>query len=136
MSAFFSEFKKFISRGSVIDMAAGIVIGGSFTAIVNSLVNDIIMPIVGLLIGGVDFASLKIVLKEATETAEAVTVNYGIFINSIVTFLIVAFVLFCVVKAFNKLKEKEAKKPAPAPAAPPADIQLLTEIRDLLRKNG
>ena len=133
MSKFLGEFKKFISRGNVMDMAVGMVVGASFTAIVNSLVNDIIMPIVGVLIGGVDFTSFKLVLRAATETAPAVTINYGMFINTIITFLIVSFAIFCVVKGVNKLHEKPAA-PA-APAAPPADIQLLTEIRDLLKKN-
>ena len=138
---FFAEFRKFISRGNVIDMAVGITVGGAFTAIVNSFVNDFINPIVGLLVGGIDFSSLQIVLKPATETTEAVAIRYGLFINAIISFIIIAFALFLVVKAFNKLKDSAAKKEekaaAPAvPPAPPADIQLLTEIRDLLKKNS
>ena len=139
MKKFTSEFRKFISRGNVVDMATGMVIGASFTAIVNSLVNDIIMPIVGVLIGGVDFSSFRIVLKAATETEPAVTLNYGTFVNTIITFLIVSFAIFCVVKSMNKLHEKQksaAAKDAPAPASPPADIQLLTEIRDLLKNQN
>ncbi len=136
---FFAEFRKFISRGNVIDMAVGITVGGAFTAIVNSFVNDFINPIVGLLVGGIDFSSLQIVLKPATETTEAVAIRYGLFINAIISFVIIAFALFLVVKAFNKLKDSAAKKEekaaAPAvPPAPPADIQLLTEIRDLLKE--
>ncbi|MBO8435573.1 MAG: large-conductance mechanosensitive channel protein MscL [Spirochaetes bacterium] len=135
---FFAEFKKFISRGNVLDMAVGIAAGAAFTAIINSFVNDIINPIIGLLIGGVDFSELQIVLKPATETTAEVAIRYGMFINAIISFIIISFALFLMIKAFNKLadatkkKNEEAKK---APAAPPADIQLLTEIRDLLKKN-
>ena len=108
----------------------------------HSFVNDIINPIIGLLIGGIDFSNLQIVLRPATETSEAVAIRYGMFINSIISFVIIAFALFLMVKAFNaakenaKKKEEEAKAAAPAaPAAPPADIQLLTEIRDLLKSS-
>ena len=136
---FFAEFRKFISRGNVLDMAVGMVVGAAFTAIVTSFVNDIIMPVVGLAIGGIDFSDLKIVLKAATETDPEVALRYGTFINAIISFIIIAFCVFCVVKGFNKLHEMNKKedeaKPA-APAAPPADIQLLTEIRDLLKKNN
>ena len=117
-TGFFAEFRKFIARGNVMDMAVGLVVGSAFTAIVNSLVNDIIMPIVGLLTGGIDFQNLQIVLKPATESAEAVVIRYGLFIN--------------------KMREASAKKEeaaaAAAPAAPAPDIVLLTEIRDLLKK--
>lgn len=140
-SGFLKEFKKFISRGNVIDMAIGISVGGAFTAIVNSFVNNLINPIIGLIVGGIDFSSLEIVLKPATETSEAVAIRYGLFINSIISFVIIAFTLFLVIKAFNKFKEKirkEEKAAADATAAkpvtPPADIQLLTEIRDLLKE--
>ena len=136
---FFAEFRKFISRGNVLDMAVGMVVGAAFTAIVTSFVNDIIMPVVGLAIGGIDFSDLKIVLKAATETDPEVALRYGTFINAIISFIIIAFCVFCVVKGFNKLhemnKKEEEAKPA-APVAPPADIQLLTEIRDLLKKNS
>lgn len=136
---FFAEFRKFISRGNVLDMAVGMVVGAAFTAIVTSFVNDIIMPVVGLAIGGIDFSDLKIVLKAATETDPEVALRYGTFINAIISFIIIAFCVFCIVKGFNKLhelnKKEEEAKPA-APAAPPADIQLLTEIRDLLKKNN
>ena len=138
----FKEFKEFISKGNVMDMAVGLVTGSAFTAIVTSLVNDVIMPLMGLLVGGFNFTGLKITLKQATEGAEAVTLNYGSFIQAVINFLIVAFVIFLVVKAMNKMRaaaeklvkkeEEEAKEEAPA--EPPADIALLTEIRDLLKK--
>lgn len=135
---FFAEFRKFISRGNVIDMAVGITVGGAFTAIVNSFVNDFINPVIGLLIGGIDFSALQIVLKPATETTDAVAIRYGLFINAVISFIIIAFALFLVVKAFNKMKESTAKKEETkaTPPAPPADIQLLTEIRDLLKKEN
>ena len=135
---FFAEFRKFISRGNVLDMAVGIAAGAAFTAIINSFVNDIINPVIGLLIGGVDFSELQIVLRHATETQPEVAIRYGLFINAIISFLIISFALFLMVKAFNKFSEAAKKKEAEAaksaaPAAPPADIQLLTEIRDLLK---
>ncbi len=138
----FKEFKEFISKGNVMDMAVGLVTGSAFTAIVSSLVNDVIMPLIGLLVGGFNFTGLKITLKEATEGAEAVTLNYGSFIQAVINFLIVAFVIFLVVKAMNKmrtaaeklLKKEEEEAKEEAPAEPPADIALLTEIRDLLKK--
>ena len=137
-TGFFAEFRKFIARGNVMDMAVGLVVGSAFTAIVNSLVNDIIMPIVGLLTGGIDFQNLQIVLRPATETAEAVAIRYGLFINKIISFIIIAFAVFCIVKAINKMREATSKKEEEAakaaPPAPPADIVLLTEIRDLLKK--
>ncbi len=126
MKNFFSEFKKFISRGNVMDMAVGIIIGAAFTKIVNSLVADIIMPPIGILMGNIDFSNWFIVLKngaevaapyasiEAAKTAGAVTLNIGFFINSIISFLIVAFAIFVLIKGINKLKEE----PAPAPSAP------------------
>ena len=142
-TGFFAEFRKFISRGNVVDMAVGIAAGAAFTAIVNSFVNDIINPIIGLLIGGVDFSDLQIVIRHATETTPEVAIRYGLFINAIISFIIISFALFLMVKAFNKLaeankkKEEAAKAAAPAtPPAPPADIQLLTEIRDLLKKQN
>ena len=107
------EFKEFINRGNVVDMAVGLVVGAAFTAIVNSLVKDIFNPLIGLLTGGVDFGKLKITLKEATETSEALTINYGNFINAVINFLIVAIVVFLIVKTLNeahRLQEKKAKK--------------------------
>ena len=130
-----TEFKEFAMRGNVIDLAVGVVIGAAFGKIVTALVDKVLMPPLGLLIGGVDFAKLGIVLKEATVDAAgkevpAVVLAYGEFINAIVQFVIVAFAIFLVVKAINRLH----KKPAEAPAATPEDILLLREIRDALRK--
>lgn len=133
------EFKEFALRGNVVDMAVGIVIGAAFGSIVNSLVKDIIMPLFGAITTGIDFSTKVLVLKEAVVdaagavTKPAVTLNYGLFINSVISFVIVAFALFLVVKGMNSLKKKEAAAPA-APPAPPADVVLLTEIRDLLKK--
>lgn len=126
-----SEFKAFAMRGNVVDLAVGLVIGAAFGKIVTSFVNDVLMPPIGMLLGGVDFTNLKVTLKEAVGEVAAVTVNYGVFIQTIVDFTIVAFAIFLVVKAMNSLKKKEEAAPAP----PPADVQLLTEIRDLLKKN-
>lgn len=139
-SKFFGEFKKFIARGNVIDLAVGVIIGAAFTAITNSVVNDIIMPIIGLITGGIDFAEMRIILKPATEATAEVAIRYGLLINAIINFLLVALVLFFIVKAFNTLKEKTKKeeeaKAAAAPAPEPvksADVLLLEEIRDLLK---
>lgn len=127
------EFKAFALKGNVVDMAVGIIIGLAFGKIVSSAVNDIIMPPIGLLLGGVNFTDLKVVLKAATEIVPAVTWNYGNFIQVIIDFLIVAFVIFMMVKALNAAKKKEEAAPA-APPAPTKDQVLLTEIRDLLKK--
>ncbi|MEA4859197.1 Large-conductance mechanosensitive channel [bioreactor metagenome] len=139
------EFKKFITRGNVMDMAVGIIIGSAFTAIVNSLVKDILMPFIGLILGGVSFIDLKIVIAEATEQTSEVAILYGSFIQKVIDFLIIAFVVFMIVRSINKLRDRmEAKKkaeeaakaaatPAPAPVVP-EDIVLLKEIRDLLKK--
>ena len=134
------EFKAFALKGNVMDMAVGVIIGGAFGKIVTSLVNDIIMPPIGLLIGGVDFTNLKLVIKKAVieggaEVAPAVTWNYGAFIQQVVDFTILAFCVFMMVKIMNKLLKKEEKKPAPAPAppAPSKEELLLTEIRDILK---
>ena len=145
MKGFFAEFKKFITRGNVLDMAVGVVVGSAFTAIVNSLVKDILNPIIGLVTGGIDFSELKIVLKPAAGDVAELAIRYGVFINAIIQFILIAFVLFVIVKSFNKLnerrvKEEEAKKAAAAAAAAAvapeksADIILLEEIRDLLKK--
>jgi large conductance mechanosensitive channel len=138
------EFREFAVRGNVVDMAVGLIIGASFGAIVTSLVNDVIMPPIGLLLGGVDFSNLFIVLKEGAKAASpyasvadakaagAVTVNIGLFVNTIISFVIVAFAVFMVVKAVNAAR----REPPPAPAAPPAPTPteaLLAEIRDLLK---
>lgn len=127
-----SEFKEFAMRGNVVDMAVGIIIGGAFGKIVSSFVADVLMPPIGVLLGGVDFTGLSVQLVAAAGETPAVTLNYGNFIQTVVDFLIVAFAIFMVIKAMNSMKKKEEEAPA-APAAPPADIQLLTEIRDSLR---
>jgi large conductance mechanosensitive channel len=127
------EFKKFAMKGNMVDMAVGIIIGAAFGKIVTSLVNDIIMPPIGLLLGGVNFTELKVVLKAATEANPAVTWNYGSFIQVAIDFLIVAFVIFMLIKGINAMKKKEEAAPA-APPAPTKDQVLLTEIRDLLKK--
>ncbi len=126
------EFKEFAMRGNVVDMAVGIVIGAAFGKIINSLVKDVIMPPIGVLLGDVDFSDMGWVIKEATETTKAVIVKYGVFINTIVEFLIIAFAIFMVVKGINSMKRKEEEKPA-APPAPSKEEVLLTEIRDLLK---
>jgi large conductance mechanosensitive channel len=128
-----SEFKSFAMRGNVIDMAVGIVIGGAFGKIVSSFVNDVLMPPIGILLGGVDFSDLAVVLKEASGDATAVTLKYGSFIQTVLDFLIIAFAIFMVVKAMNNLKKKEEAAPA-APPKPSAEVELLTEIRDALKK--
>ncbi len=130
--SFIKEFKTFAIKGNVIDMAVGIIIGVAFGGIVASLVKDIIMPPIGILIGGIDFSSFSIPLKAATDTSKAVTINYGVFINAVINFLIVALAIFFVIKAINSFKKKEEEKPAPPPAPTKQEI-LLTEIRDLLR---
>jgi large conductance mechanosensitive channel len=140
------EFKEFISKGNVLDMAVGLIMATYFGAIIKSLVNDIIMPPIGKLLGGVDFSQLKMVLSAAVPESAAgagdgvaeVAISYGLFINTIITFIIVAWAVFMVVKAYNRMKAGMAKKEEAAPAAPPAPSKeevLLTEIRDLLAKN-
>ena len=142
------EFKEFAMKGSFVDMAVGIVIGASFSTIVKSLVDDIIMPAVGVLTGGVDFSNLFFVIKDGAEGATystlaaakeagAVTINYGLFINSLVTFIIVAFALFLVIKSLNKAQKAMQEEEAPkeeAPAEPSDEVKLLTEIRDSLQR--
>ena len=128
------EFKEFALRGNVVDLAVGIIIGIAFGKIVSSLVSDVIMPPIGILLGGLDFSNLMVTLKAATDTEPAVFLRYGMFINTIIDFIIVAFVIFLVVKAMNTLKRKQEEKPA-APPAPPKQEVLLTEIRDLLKRN-
>jgi large conductance mechanosensitive channel len=133
------EFRDFAMRGNVIDLAVGIIIGAAFTTIVNSLVNDIIMPPLGLLIGGIDFSNFFVTLKggshptlEAAKAAGAVTMNYGLFINAIIRFMIVAFAIFMLVKQINRLAREEPKAP-PSPPEPSREEVLLAEIRDLLK---
>jgi large conductance mechanosensitive channel len=127
------EFKEFAMRGNVIDMAVGVIIGGAFGKIVASFVNDVVMPPLGLLIGGVDFKDLKAPLKAAEGDAAAVTLNYGMFIQNVLDFLIIALVIFMAIKGINSMKKKEEAAPA-APPAPSTEEKLLTEIRDLLKK--
>jgi large conductance mechanosensitive channel len=127
------EFKEFAMRGNVVDMAIGIIIGSAFGKIVTSLVNDIIMPPIGLALGGIDFKSFAITIKQATGDVPAVAIGYGAFINVIVDFVIVAFVLFAIIKLMNTLKKKKEVAPV-VPPKPPAEEVLLTEIRDLLKK--
>ena len=135
------EFKKFAMRGNVVDMAVGIIIGGAFGKIVSSFVNDVIMPPIGMLMGNVDFSSLFINLSgvdypslAAAEEAGAAVIRYGTFINTVLDFVIVAFAIFMVIKAMNKLKKAEEEAPPPAPPEPSAEEKLLTEIRDALTK--
>ena len=133
-----SEFKEFITRGNVMDMAVGIIIGGAFTAIVTSLVNDLLMPIIGAIFGGIDFTSLKYVIRAADEAAgiEEAAIKYGSFIQAIVNFLLIAIVIFLLVRGLNKLRrKKEEPVPEPAPDPEPSEeVKLLTEIRDALKK--
>jgi large conductance mechanosensitive channel len=127
------EFKAFAMRGNVVDMAVGIIIGGAFGKIVSSFVADVIMPPIGILIGGVDFTNLVITLKAATQDVAAVTISYGKFIQTVIDFLIIAFAIFMAIKAMNTLKKKEEAAPAEPPAPPQQEI-LLAEIRDLLKQ--
>ena len=127
------EFKAFIMRGNVVDMAVGVIIGGAFSKIVTSLVNDIFMPIIGMVLGNVDFTSLEIKLGEPVEGAEQAAIRYGMFIQEIVNFLIIALCIFMVIKLINKAKKKKDEEPAPAPE-PTKEEVLLTEIRDALKK--
>lgn len=139
------EFREFALKGNVVDLAVGVIIGAAFGTIVSSLVDDIVMPPIGLLLAGIDFSTLKLILQQAvpavgTEGAEGfvaakpeVAINYGKFINAAIKFVIVAWVLFLIIRAMNAMKRKEEAKPA-AVAETPADVALLTEIRDLLKK--
>lgn len=126
------EFKSFAMKGNVVDMAVGIIIGAAFGKIVSSLVSDVIMPPIGLLLGGVDFSNLVVTLRAATESAPAVVLKYGVFINTVVDFVIVAFAIFMLVRGMNALRQKEEAAPA-APPAPSKQEVLLGEIRDLLK---
>ncbi|MDD2284055.1 MAG: large-conductance mechanosensitive channel protein MscL [Paludibacter sp.] len=134
---FIDEFKAFALKGNVVDMAVGIIIGGAFGKIVSSIVNDVIMPPIGLLVGGMNFTDLKFVMKEAIADAPAVTLNYGNFLQVTFDFLIIAFSIFMVIRFMNNLtkkKEAVAEVTPPAPPAPSKEEVLLTEIRDLLKK--
>lgn len=129
-----SEFKDFAMRGNVVDMAVGIVIGGAFGKIVSSFVADVLMPPLGLLLGGVDFSDLSVTLAAATEGAVAVNLRYGMFMQTVVDFLIIAFAIFLVIKAMNTVMKKKEEAP-PAPPKPSKEEVLLTEIRDALRSS-
>ncbi len=127
------EFKEFAMKGNVVDMAIGIVIGAAFGKVVSAFVANVLMPPIGVLLGGVDFASLMIILKEATAETEAVAISYGVFFNTVIDFIIIAFAIFMVVKWMISMKKKEAEKPAEPPKPSNEEI-LLTEIRDQLKK--
>ena len=140
------EFKEFAAKGNMLDMAVGIVIGAAFATIISSLVNDIIMPPIGMVLGGVDFSELFVVIGQgdpagpyatlaAAKESGAVTINWGLFVNALITFVIIAFALFMVIKGFNSMKREEEAAPA-APPEPSAEEKLLTEIRDLLRASA
>ena len=142
------EFKEFAIKGNVLDMAVGIIIGAAFGTIIKSLVDDVLMPPIGMLMGGVDFKEFFITLGDPAgapfatlafaQEAGAVTINYGLFLNAVIAFLIVAFAVFMVVRSFNKMKkaEEDVVEEAPAPPEPSAEEKLLTEIRDLMRARG
>lgn len=127
------EFREFAMRGNVVDLAVGVIIGAAFGKIVSSLVSDIIMPPLGLLIGGIDFKQFSLVLREASGEVPAVVMNYGVFIQNIFDFIIVAFAIFMAIKLINKLRREQPKEEA-APPAPSAEEKLLTDIRDILKE--
>lgn len=128
------DFKKFVMRGNVIDLAVAVIIGGAFGKIVSSLVNDIIMPLIGVILGGVDFKTLRWVIKPAVGETPEVAMLYGQFIQNIVDFVIIAFVIFMMIRLIEKAKKKPEPAAPVAPPEPPADVKLLTEIRDLLKQ--
>lgn len=133
--AIVKEFKEFAMRGNVVDLAVGVIIGAAFGKIVTSLVSDIIMPPIGMVTGGIDFKDLKYVLKPAVDKTPETAINYGLFINNVIDFIIVAFCIFLIVKGINSLKKKEEAAPT-APPEPTKEEILLTEIRDLLAKKA
>lgn len=142
MKNFINEFKAFISRGNVVDMAVGVIVGSAFTAIVNSLVKDVVTPCIGVITGGTDFTQMKYVITPAVGETPEVAILYGNFIQAIINFLIIAFVVFCMVKMINtmraKMEEQKKKEEEAKPAEPPKpseEVLLLTEIRDLLKKD-
>ena len=128
------EFKEFAMKGNVVDMAVGIVIGTAFGKIVSSFVSDVIMPPIGMLTGGVDFTDLAWTIQAASEEVEAITINYGTFINTVLDFVIIAFAIFMVIKAMNKMKKEESEEEKEEEPAGPTEVELLTEIRDSLKK--
>ncbi|WP_026952312.1 large-conductance mechanosensitive channel protein MscL [Algoriphagus mannitolivorans] len=133
------EFKEFAVKGNVVDLAVAVIIGGAFGKIVASFVSDVLMPPIGLLLGGVDYTSLQLILKEASmndagEEIAAVAINYGVFLQNVIDFIIIAFVIFMAIRAINSMKNKEAAAPPPPPPGPTPSEKLLEEIRDLLKK--
>ena len=134
MKKFFLEFKEFAMRGNVLDMAVGVILGGAFGKITTSLVNDVFMPLIGMLIGGVDLGKLNIVLKPATDTAEAVTLGIGTFLTTIIDCVLVAFVIFLMIKTINRFRRKKEEEPEPEKPKDPTTEELLAEIRDLLKE--
>ncbi|MGH8111886.1 MAG: large-conductance mechanosensitive channel protein MscL [Rhodanobacteraceae bacterium] len=130
--SFASDFRAFVMRGNVIDMAVGIVIGAAFGKIVSSLVADVIMPPIGMITGGIDFSKLKVIIQNSPDPKKVVSINYGEFINTVITFIIIALAIFLVIRLIERL---HPKKPA-APAAPPPEVALLTEIRDVLKQQS
>ena len=134
MKKFFLEFKEFAMRGNVLDMAVGVILGGAFGKITTSLVNDVFMPLIGMLIGGVDLGKLNIVLKPATDTAEAVTLGIGTFLTTIIDFVLVAFVIFLMIKTINRFRRQKEEEPEPEKPKDPTTEELLAEIRDLLKE--
>ncbi|EPR35446.1 Large-conductance mechanosensitive channel [Alkalidesulfovibrio alkalitolerans DSM 16529] len=130
------EFKEFAVKGNAVDMAVGIIVGAAFGKIVSSMVADVIMPPIGLLVGGIDFSDLTVTLKAAAEDAPAVVLRYGVFVQTVVDFAIVAFAIFMLVKGINMLRRKEEAAPAAPPPEPGPEEKLLTEIRDLLKKGA
>ncbi|OGU10571.1 MAG: large-conductance mechanosensitive channel [Ignavibacteria bacterium GWB2_35_12] len=129
---FIKEFKEFAMRGNVLDLAIGVIIGAAFGKIVSSLVNDVLMPPIGLLLGGLDFSNFSIILKDAVDKTPAVALKYGLFINQIIDFVIVAFTIFLLIKGVNKFKRKAEEAPTP-PTEPTKEELLLTDIRDILK---
>ncbi|MBQ6147889.1 large-conductance mechanosensitive channel protein MscL [Candidatus Saccharibacteria bacterium] len=133
------EFKEFINRGSVIDLAVGIIIGGAFTSIVNSLVSDVVMPVISMIIGGFDFSNLKLTIPAYIDGIEPATINYGNFITAVINFLIIAFVIFILIRSINNMKKKAAPAPVEDKAATKVEesqTEILKEIRDLLKKDA
>ncbi len=129
-----TDFKKFIMRGNVLDLAVAVIIGGAFGKIVSSLVNDIIMPVIGLILGGISFVDLRIIIKAATETTEEVAITYGQFFQNALDFIIIALAIFLMIRAITSRQKEAAAAPAPPPPPPP-EVVLLTEIRNLLKQD-
>lgn len=136
MKKFLQEFKEFAMRGNVMDMAVGVVVGGAFSKIVTSLVNDLVMPLLGLVIGKINFATLAVIFPPAREGADPVVLAYGSFLQTVFEFLVIALCVFCAVRLINKLSRKKKEEPKPEPPKGPTSEELLAEIRDLLKKQG